>query len=324
MDQPSHEPGDTVEVKISMKADLLRSDLVRGLVWFVNYAALDPESVQASDLDLQGTGMLPDDVEKFAHRWMAYSRSVDINHDGIGRPVNVVESIFNSPAIASPAFPINSHAARFDVSRSKEAFDGLRSGSLNSVSLDAITFNKVAKVKPKVTGTACSAPVPTNLSQWAEELAAEGFENVIGVKEVAPGLFVAMRSKGMPVAVSIDGEMIETSGVCSGPWARIGATLFGSPSVTTDHSPMADVLATLKGAGFDLTGPGTAPLAAEVFAVVDEAGVGHLPHHGYDGRQLTVSLQSIRRGLASIGTLPKQLQERAKVHLMRHLLEVET
>ena len=68
---------------MALKADMMRSDLDKGLIWFVNYAALDPNAVKVADLDLHGAAMLPQDVEKFAHRWLAFSRSVDIEHDGV-------------------------------------------------------------------------------------------------------------------------------------------------------------------------------------------------------------------------------------------------
>lgn len=133
-------------VQINLRADLARSDLKKGHIWFVNYAAIDPTAVTASQLDSHGTGMLPDDVELLAHRWLKHSRSVDINHDGKGRPVWVLESFFNSDQVQAAAWPRNAHCLRLDVSQSKEAMGGLRNGTLNSLSLDAYTINRRAKV----------------------------------------------------------------------------------------------------------------------------------------------------------------------------------
>jgi hypothetical protein len=183
---------DTTEgtnIQIALKADVMRSDLVRGLVWFVNYAAIDPEAVKSSDLDLHGAAMLPEDVELFAHRWLAFSRSIDINHDGIGRNIQVVESFMNTPEVGAAAWPVNAHAARLDVAGDKEAYDGLRTGALNSVSLDALTFNKVQRLpvadSMKAETTLNEWATPEDLAEWAAEVAKDGYDGVEAVHKMA-------------------------------------------------------------------------------------------------------------------------------------------
>lgn len=339
------ETTERTEVRIAMKADLMRSDLQRGLVWFVNYAAIDPTAVTVKDLDLHGTAMLPEDVEKFAHRWLSFSRSVDIEHDGIGRPVYTAESFYNSEDIASPVFPINSHAARLDVSRSKEALEGLRSGKLNSVSLDALTFNRVVRLP--VAASAMSAPDdgawarPTDLSAWAYELAQEGWPGVTGIREVGSGLFVAMRSAGMPVAVQVHEDGIEASGVSSGPWARLALAAYESPSLTRmdlaatnkpayraiDHTPWdPQLVANLLGpVGIDLAGTivRDGPIEQEVFAAIDAPALkGFLPHHTHRGGHLMLSRDGVQKAMRQLDTVPEALRPAALEHLRGHMAEL--
>lgn len=222
-----------------MKADLLRSDLTEGLVWFVNYAALDPSSVKVSDLDLHGCGMLPHDVELFAHRWLTTSRSVDIEHDGVGRPIQILESFFNSKDVAAQAWPINSHAVRFNVASCKEAMDGLREGSLNSVSLDAFTFNKVIRVPVAQAKSALGIKdpfvTPDTAMKWAEELARDGYPGVTSVRSVGENMFIADRESGLPLAITVKDGLMEAS-AAGGPWAHIGMALMSSPSLTNNAS----------------------------------------------------------------------------------------
>lgn len=222
-------------IQIAMKADLVRSDLREGLVWFVNYAALDPTCIKSSDLDLHGCGMLPEDVEKFAHRWLAFSRSIDIEHDGIGRPINVIESFFNSVDVSAASWPINSHAVRFDISQSKEAMDGMQNGSLNSVSLDAFTFNKVIRLPvaqaKSVAGLQDAFVPPDTAKKWAEELSQDGYPGITRVDQVAPDMFIAHRENGLPVAVTVKNGCLEAS-AASGPWAHIGLAICESGTLT--------------------------------------------------------------------------------------------
>jgi len=239
----STEAATQIAIQIAMKADLLRSDLREGLVWFVNYAALDPTSIKVDDLDLHGAGMLPEDVEKFAHRWLGYSRSIDINHDGVGRPIHVIESFFNSEDVKAASWPINSHAVRFNISQSQEAMDGMRNGTLNSVSLDALTFNKVvrlpaAEAKAFAPNQEPFVP-PTTVKKWAEELAQDGYPGITGVKQVGDGMFIAQRSCGLPVAITIKNGGLEAS-AASGPWAHIGMALCTSPSLTRNAIRLPD------------------------------------------------------------------------------------
>ena len=212
-------------------------------MWFINYAALDPTSVSVEDLDLHGAGMLPADVQQFAHLWLAHSRSIDINHDGIGRPIFVVESFFNGPDIASPAWPINSHATHLDVSHSEEAFNGLRDGSLNAVSLDAYTFNRVvrlpaAEAKSFLGMGSTLNEAPDTLSGWALELAQRGYPGVLDVVQVGSGLYVAQRSHGMPLAISFKNGQIEASSG-GGAWSNIAAALCESGTMVGTTVPEA-------------------------------------------------------------------------------------
>src|SRR3990167_4621786 len=142
---PTLNPADGT-ISVQYKADLLRSDLTLGRVWFVNYSALNPAGVTKEQLDLHGTGMLPVDVELLAHRWLQYSRSVDVNHDGRGRAVGVLESFMNSDVVASPTWPLNTHVIRLDVAQEPSILQGLRDGTLNCVSFDAFTFNRKVRV----------------------------------------------------------------------------------------------------------------------------------------------------------------------------------
>ena len=242
---------DSVNIQIALKADEMRSDLVRGLVWFVNYAAIDPSAVKVEDLDLHGCAMLPQDVEKFAHRWLAFSRSIDINHDGIGRNVHVVESFMNTPDIGAAAWPINAHAARLDVAGDKEAFDGLKSGKLNSVSLDALTFNRVVRL-PVAEAMKMVDPnhgqwsPPTDRDGWARELAQDGYEGVTDVRRIAPDMWLVSRGEKTPLAVSMKDGYLETT-AAGGAWGHVGAMLIQSPTLKAigpeeddDYSVAAD------------------------------------------------------------------------------------
>jgi hypothetical protein len=346
-------------VTITMRADQMRSDLVRGLVWFVNYAALDPSAVRAEHLDLHNTAMMPEDVEKFAHRWLSASRSVDIEHDGIGRPVHVVESFYNSEDIAAPAFPINSHAARLDVSRSKEAMDGLRSGRLNSVSLDALTFNRVVRLPAAQTRSAFIADGGWDLAGWARELAQDGWTDVLGVREIGDGLFVASRKSGMPIAIQVHEDGFE-SAAAGGAWGRLGMAAFDSPSLVRmdlaggeytgarvidhtqwDPSVVSGMLAEV-GVPIDGNISRVGPLEKEIFAAIERpsgsgalgstpgmhhvpgetpqaAARGFLPHHTVREGRLMVSRDGVARSLAMVDSLPSHLRESARAHLLAHL-----
>lgn len=322
-----------------MKMDALRSDLVRGLIWFVNYAALDPAGVSVDQLDLQGTGMLPVDVELFAHRWLSSFRSVDLNHDGVGRPVAVAESFYNSPTVASPNFPVNSHAIRLDVSRSAEALEGLRSGALNSLSLDALTFNKVVKLpvagasRGYSAGQSKRSAIPESLQDWAREVAQSGYTGVIGVRKVSDGLYLAARDSGMPLAIHIDeGSVSVEPSTSGGAWAALAAALYDSPTLTTlaagpppDYSPwsQSEVDELMRWIGLRRQAdPATGELEREVFAVVDEEQRGLLPHHTVRGGELMVSADGVARAMARLGEVPAHLRAAAEAHLKRHMAEV--
>jgi hypothetical protein len=328
----------SIEVSVAMRMDAMRSDLVRGLVWFVNYAAIDPSSVKASDLDLHGAAMLPEDVERFAHRWLAFARSVDIEHDGVGRPVDVVESFFNSPDVASPFYPVNAHVTRLDVSKSPEAHEGLRSGRLNSVSLDAITFNKVIRLPVSTFRSVAVVPgVPSLLSDWAAEAAACGYDGVVGVREIFKGLFVAERSGGRPpLAVSLDADSVEMV-PGSGPWSKVAAAIFQSPTLTSrsacapavDFSPWPkdEVGEMMRSIGLDPSGSLSVlgSLESEVFAAVDEASMkGFLPHHTVRAGEVMTSRDGVTAALCSIDSVPERLRPMALEHLQRHLAEVSS
>jgi hypothetical protein len=342
-----------VDIKIALKADVMRSDMVRGLVWFVNYAALDPSAVKAEQLDLHGAAMLPEDVEKFAHRWLAFSRSIDIEHDGVGRPVHVIESFFNGPSIASPAWPINSHALRLDVAQSKEALDGLRSGKLNSVSLDAYTFNKVVRLPVAQAKTALGRTdgwkTPGSAAEWATELVRDGYPGVISVKEVAQGLYIAQRSTGLPVAVHVTDQDIDVASA-DGPWARLAALVLETPSLVKraigpevrpvgypgvsqhidssswDASVVMDLLAACGVLIGGSASENFQRLTQELYAHVDATTQrGFLPHHtlSADGTA-AVSVEGVHRALASIDSVPEAHRAEARRHLERHLAEIES
>ena len=339
----------------------MRSDLVRGLVWFINYAALDPTAVKVQDLDLHGSGMLPDDVEKFSHRWLAFSRSIDIEHDGIGVPVHVVESFFNSSVIAAPAWPINAHAARLDVIGSQRAIDGLRDGSLNSVSLDAYTFNKVvrlpvAQAKAMLGITEKNVVPPTTKEQWALDLAQAGFDGVTAISEISPGVYVAQRTNGLPVAVSFKNGRLEAS-AAGGAWAHVGVALCESPTLTRfEHTiPMPGsagpsggmtsqpidfapwdpekVLDMMASIGVFMDQPvqeNFAELTEDLFAFRETSTMksvkesGYLPHHTVRGGKMMVNKEAVISALSQLDDVPAHGRESARKHLMRHLADFQS
>jgi hypothetical protein len=329
----------TSEISFSMKMDELRSDLKAGLVWFLNYAALDPAAVKSSHLDLHGSAMLPEDVQKFAHRWLAYSRSIDIEHDGIGRPITVIESFFNSEEVQAAAWPINSHAVRLDVSSSDDALTGLRSGALNSVSLDALTFNRMRRLPVDVAVKAAPQPwiEPASAGAWALELASMGYSGVTTVRRTAKGLYVCEREQGLPLAVHVTEDYVDVT-AAGGAWGQISAVLCESGTLTADNIP-----------DFDLeTGTQVVSHTTKLF-VVDHApspyqsakdaldaafyttevspfvailpSGGLLPHHVMQGGQEMVNLDAVRKALNNIEVVPEQYREAARSHLKAHLRE---
>lgn len=314
-------------VTIGMKADLMRSDLQRGLVWFLNYAACNPSGVTAEQLDLHNTSMLPSDVELFAHRWLAFSRSMDINHDGIGRPIRVVESFFNSESVASPMWPLNAHAMRVDASGSEEAIDGLRTGSLNSLSLDAFTFN-VKKLLPVDRPTQVSRALMSSadFAGLARTVASTGFSNVQSLHKVGDGLFIALRGDLTPIGVQIldDGD-IEIS-AAGGAWSSLGVTLASAATLvyraddsTGGHVPNHDGVDKVDYRPWDSTNmslvgaeTGDAPVP---WAYVSAEGVGVLPHHTPCG----VSLMAVAQALSDLNSVPESHRSEARSHLLLHL-----
>ena len=330
----------TSTVNIQLKADMVRSDLTQGLVWFLNYAALDPEAVRSDDLDLHGTSMLPRDVEKFAHRWLAFCRSIDIEHDGVGRPVYAIESFFNSAEVNASAWPLNSHAVRLNVSSSKEALDGLRSGSLNSVSLDALTFNRVERLP--VDQAQRSAPnafgeaVPSTASNMALELAQMGYPGVVGVKTGPDGMYIAERSHGLPLAVHITDEFVEVTSA-GGAWGHLAATLctsgtlafaamsdagvpdghipdHGGTMFVVDHTPWdPNEVQKLMSTYFDMTE--TSPYAW----LRNEVGDGQLVHHVVKAGVEMVNVNAVRSALRNLDSVPVSARNAARRHLLQHL-----
>lgn len=330
-------PAPDTEVRIELKADTLRSDLTRGLVWFVNYAAIDPTAVKAEKLDLHGAAMLPEDVELFAHRWLAYSRSIDIQHDGIGRPIHVVESFVNSKEIASPSWPVDAHAVRLNLSACKEAMDGFAAGRLNCVSLDAFTFN-VRKRLPVATAKALSASRPADALGVAREIAQLGFPGVTGVSDLGGGLVLVQRGAMPPIAVQVADEEYEvTPG--GGAWATLAARLITNGTLTVastakagpidaaipDHGGMAfqvdfrpwdpaEVEKLLAPTGVDLSG--REPVSPFAFLRAD--GTGEIPHHTIRG----VSKQALHDGLGLVDKrIPAEHRAAVRLHLMKHLME---
>lgn len=336
-------------ITIELKADQARSDLVRGLIWFINYAAIDPTAVKAEALDLHGAAMLPEDVEKYAHRWLAFSRSVDINHDGIGRPVFVVESFFNGADVASPAWPINSHAVRMDVSQCAEAVSGLKDGSLNCVSLDAFTFNKVVRLPAAQAKSALGPMLPPVVDgAWVEQFAREGYTGVTKAVNVGADLWIVQRSCGMPLAVSVKDGFIEAS-AASTPWAHLAATLLESGTLTTKLHDSGAYIGPERVPQHEHVGPvDFAPWSSEAFdAMLADAGLklgiadraldqfadfytwwgpsgGVIPHHVYRGSVMMVSRDAVMKGLTSVDQeVPEPFRAAAKAHLLAHLAEMD-
>lgn len=333
--------GDRTAIKIDLKADFLRSDLEKGLVWFVNYAAIDPTAVRAEDLDLHGAGMLPEHVEMFAHRWLAYSRSVDINHDGIGRPVHVIESFFNSMDVQSAAWPLNSHACRFDVSQSGEAMEGLKKGDLNCVSLDAFTFNKVRRLPAAEAKSVLGIPDgrPDSPAELAREVARLGYPGVTGVRRLQSGLYLCERDDALPVAVAMaDGGVDVTP--AAGAWGRVAASLMTSGTLTAaqraeldveayvpdhgdesfdvDHAPWdpSEIAKLLSDIGFNMNG--NDPISPFAFVTGLE---GKLAHHVPRGGAMMVSLAGVDDALARLDEVPEAHRESARQHLLAHKRE---
>lgn len=280
--------------------------------------------------------MLPEDVEKFAHRWLAFSRSIDIQHDGIGRPIHVVESFVNSKDVGSQAWPIDAHAVRLDLSRSKEAMDGFSAGRLNCVSLDAFTFN--VKRRLPVATTKSVGVKPTDALGVAREIAQLGFPGVTGVSDLGGGLMLVQRGAMMPIAVQVSEEDYEIN-AAGGAWATLAARLMTSGTLTVastskmgpidavipdhggmtfqaDHRPWnsAEVEKLLASIGVDTSGRD--PVSPFAFLRAD--GTGEIPHHTIRG----VSPQAVRAGLADVDRLvPPEHRLAVRAHLLKHLQE---
>lgn len=322
------------EISFALKADFARSDMKRGLVWFLNYAALDPTAVKSSHLDLHGSAMLPHDVEKFAHRWLAFSRSVDVQHDGVGRDIRVVESFFNSPEVCSPNWPVNSHALRLDVANCAEAMDGLRKGTLNSVSLDALTFNRKVRLPAAVGKSASAAGAPSSrewvppstAKDWATDLARLGFEGVTTVRTLGSGLFVAERSVGLPIGIEVtDGDVEVTP--AGGVWARLSAVLCQSGTLTAvslqpgGDEPLPHEAVVHKKSVFQVDFAPNFVYDSNFdhdespFAVIVN-GQGLFPHHSMNG---DVSMSAVRAALESVKSMSGGPRATAEAHLMGHL-----
>ena len=209
------------QVTITLKADTARSDMVRGYVWFVNYAALDPEGVTASQLDSHGTGMLPEDVEKLAHRWLVHSRSIDIQHDGKGRPVTVLESFYNSDDVQAAAWPKNAHCVRLDVSQCPEALNGLRNGTLNSLSLDAYTFMRTVSLPAFGAAGKPPAQVSRSAGLTVDEatalIGAAGYSGLTTLRRIDTDHYIVERGAlpAIALVVADDGHDVEVLGTAS-------------------------------------------------------------------------------------------------------------
>lgn len=327
------------KITISMRADLARSDLTRGLVWFVNYAAIDPSAVRAEDLDLHGAAMLPDDVEKLAHRWLRFSRSVDIEHDGIGRPVHPVESFFNSADVASNAWPVGAHVVRFDCADSSEAMEGLRAGTLNCVSFDAFTFNRVRRL-PVAEARKSIGPIvpPKDVASIIEEVARMGYSGIDGAVEIAHGLYLIKRSSGLHLGVSIRDGAVEAA-AAGGAWQHISAHLIESGSLVSEtmrdffppHSgqkvlPIDTRVWDREKVDSELASRGIimgSNLFSQMFAYVDPHGAGTLEHHVLleDG-SMAVSPEMVRAALQRVDDLPQGRREGARKHLLGHLEDI--
>lgn len=324
MNEPIQLP--ETQIRIDMKADNLRSDLVCGLVWFVNYAAIDPAAVRAEKLDLHGAAMLPEDVEKFAHRWLAFSRSIDIQHDGIGRPVYVVESFFNSKDVASAAWPVDSHAVRLNMFQCKEAMEGFAQGRLNCISLDAFTFNVRKRLPVATAAKALSVSRPADAMGVAHEIAQLGFPGVTGVCDLGDGLMLVQRGAMPPIAVQVSDESYEVN-AGGGAWSTLAARLMTNGTLSVAST------AKVGGTGSVVPDHGSTVFSADfrpwnssaftdksAFAFLRDDGTGEIPHHM---SATSVSLAAIQNGLSQIDrVIPSEHRLAVRAHLMKHLREL--
>lgn len=141
-----------------------RRTLTRGLVWVEVYRPMDMAawkdfsalvksagSIEAAavqdpalaeraltPVDWYGTGMLPHDLEAFAHAYLVLSRQVDVQHDQ--RPIDsarIVQSFLNTAEIASANYWPGAWVVVIEVDPASDAWKAIESGKINAVSIMA-------------------------------------------------------------------------------------------------------------------------------------------------------------------------------------------
>lgn len=141
-----------------------RRTMTRGLVWVEVYrpmdmaawkdfsalckaaggikaaAAQDPGLAERAltPIDWYGTGMLPQDLESFAHAYLVLSRQVDVQHDQ--RPIDearIVQSFLNTDEIGSPHYWPGAWVVVIEVDPASAVWKAIESGKINAVSIMA-------------------------------------------------------------------------------------------------------------------------------------------------------------------------------------------
>jgi hypothetical protein len=138
--------------------------MTRGLIWVEVYRPMDMqawkdfsaavkaaggiEAAAAKDpglaeraltpIDWYGTGMLPGDLESFAHAYLVLSRQVDVQHDQ--RPTDsarIVQSFLNTDEIASPNYWPGAWVVVIEVDPGSALWSDIEAGKINAVSIMA-------------------------------------------------------------------------------------------------------------------------------------------------------------------------------------------
>jgi hypothetical protein len=110
-------------------------------------AAQDPALAERAltPIDWYGTGMLPADLESFAHAYLVLSRQVDVQHDQ--NPINdarIVQSFLNTAEIASPHYWPGAWVVVIEVDPGSAVWTAIEAGKINAVSIMA--FCRVVSV----------------------------------------------------------------------------------------------------------------------------------------------------------------------------------
>ena len=191
--------------------------------------------------------------------------------------------------------------------------------------------------------------------QWALELAQAGFEGVTAVNEISPGVFVAQRSGGLPVAVSFKNGRLEAS-AAGGAWAHVGVALCESPTLTRlehgiplppsaangggnikqpiDFAPWdpEQVLDMMASVGIFMDQPAIenfTELTEDLFAFRETSTMksikesGYLPHHTVRGGKMMVNREAVLTSLSRLDEVPEHGRDEARKHLMQHLADFQ-